>query len=94
MNARLLVEQKRGVTLLPAAAIQRSSRITFVYLVKQDQTVTVRPVVLGATEGDKTEIVSGVSPGDIIVTTGVDKLQEGSKVKTTVSDERHPGKNS
>jgi multidrug efflux system membrane fusion protein len=94
VNARLLVEQKRGVTLLPAAAIQRSSRTTFVYLVKPDQTVTVRPVVLGATEGDKTEIVSGVSPGDIVVTTGVDKLQEGSKVKATVSDQRSPGKKS
>jgi len=94
VNARLLVEQKRSVTLLPAAAIQRSSRTTFVYLVKPDQTVTVRPVVLGATEGDKTEIVSGVSPGDIVVTTGVDKLQEGSKVKATVSDQRSPGKNS
>ncbi|HMH00543.1 MAG TPA: efflux RND transporter periplasmic adaptor subunit, partial [Terriglobales bacterium] len=94
VNARLLVEQKRGVTLLPAAAIQRSSRTTFVYLVKQDQTVTVRAVVLGTTEGDKTEIVSGVSPGDIVVTTGVDKLQEGSRVKATVSDQRNPGKNS
>jgi multidrug efflux system membrane fusion protein len=94
VNARLLVEQKRGVTLLPAAAIQRSSRTTFVYQVKPHQTVTVRPVVLGANEGDKTEIVSGVSPGDIVVTTGVDKLQEGSKVKATVSDQRNPGKNS
>ena len=37
-------------------------------------------VVLGATQGDYTVIQSGLSPGDIVVTDGVDKLQNGSKV--------------
>ena len=46
-----------------------------------DSTVTVRTVTVGATEGDDSEIVSGLVPGEAIVLTGVDKLQEGTKVK-------------
>lgn len=80
VNARLLVEQKTGVTLVPNAAVQRNSTSTYVYLVKPDQTVTVRPVTLGTIEGDQTEITSGIGPGDVVVTEGVDKLQEGGKV--------------
>ncbi len=81
VNARLLVQEKQGVTLVPTAAVQRNSQTTYVYLVKPDQTVTVRPVKVGTTEGESTEIASGLAPGDVVVTSGVDKLQEGSKVQ-------------
>jgi len=80
VNARLLVQEKTGVTLLPTAAIQRNTNDTYVYLMKPDSTVTVRIIKTGTTEGDQTEIASGLSPGDSVVMTGVDKLQEGSKV--------------
>jgi membrane fusion protein, multidrug efflux system len=80
VNARLLVQEKQGVTLLPTAAIQRNSQQTYVWVVKPDSTVTVRPVTVGTTEGDHAEITSGISPGEVVVMTGVDKLQEGSKV--------------
>jgi len=42
--------------------------------------VTVRPVKVGTSEGDQSEIVSGVVPDEMVVTRGVDKLQEGSRV--------------
>ena len=90
VNARLLVEQKHGVTLVPTAAIQRNSQKTYVYLVKPDQTVTVRNITLGTTEGDEAEVASGLVPGDVVVTTGVDKLQEGSKVNAQVTDGNGP----
>ncbi len=90
VNARLLVEEKQGVTLVPTAAIQRNSQKTYVYLVKPDQTVTVRNVTLGTTEGDEAEVASGLVPGDVVVTTGVDKLQEGSKVNAQVTDGKPP----
>jgi multidrug efflux system membrane fusion protein len=80
VNARLLVEEKHGVTLLPSAAIQRNPQTTYIYLVKPDSTVTVQNITVGTTEGGETEIVSGLAPGDVAVMTGVDKLQEGSKV--------------
>jgi multidrug efflux system membrane fusion protein len=80
VNVRLLVEQRHGVTLVPTAVIQRTTSSTYVYLVKDDQTVTVRQVTPGVTEGDESEIVSGAAPGDVLVMTGVDKLQEGARV--------------
>jgi multidrug efflux system membrane fusion protein len=80
VNARLLVEEKRGVTLLPTAAIQRNNQQTYVWFVKPDSTVTVRQVQLGTTEGNETQITSGLNPGDTVVMTGVDRLQEGTKV--------------
>lgn len=80
VNARLLVELKRNVTLVPTAVVQRNSQTTYVYLVKPDSTVTVRPVTIGTTEGDDSEVTAGLEPGDVVVMTGVDKLQEGSKV--------------
>ena len=80
VNVRLLVQLKQGVTLAPTATIQRNSQNTYVYLVKPDSTVTVRIVTIGTVEGNDSEITSGLQPGDEIVMTGVDKLQEGSKV--------------
>ena len=61
VNARLLLDTRRGTTVVPTAAIQRSPQGTFVYLVKADQTVTVRQVKLGPTEGDDAAIDEGSS---------------------------------
>jgi multidrug efflux system membrane fusion protein len=81
VNARLLVEQK-----------QRSQG-TYVWLVNPDQTVTVRPVTVGTTEGDESEITAGLEPGDAVVTVGVDRLEEGGKVNMQIPGENAaPGK--
>lgn len=81
VNARLLVQQKLGVTLVPSAVVQRNTETAYVYLVKPDSTVTVKTVTVGTTEGGQSEIASGLMAGDVVVMTGVDKLQEGSKVR-------------
>jgi multidrug efflux system membrane fusion protein len=81
VNAKLLVEEKHGVTLIPTAAVQRNSQQTYVFLVKPDSTVTVRTITIGTSEGDESEITSGLAPGDFAVMTGVDRLQEGTKVR-------------
>ena len=88
VNVRLLVEEKQGVTLIPTATVQRNSQVTYVYLVKPDSTVTVRTITIDTTEGDDAEVTSGLVPGDEVVMTGVDKLQEGSKVRAQRSSER------
>jgi multidrug efflux system membrane fusion protein len=85
VNARLLVEEKRGVTLMPTGAVQRNSSATYVYVVKPDSTVTVRNITIGTSEGDDSEVTSGLTPGEVVVMTGVDKLQEGTKVNAQVS---------
>jgi len=81
INAKLLVVEKSGATLIPTAAVQRNSQRTYVFLVKSDSTVTVQTITVGTTEGDDTEVTSGLKPGDFVVMTGVDRLQEGTKVR-------------
>lgn len=83
INARLLVQQKRGAILLASAAIQRTTSTTYVWMLQQDNTVTVRNITEGVAEGDTSEITSGLEPGDAVVMTGVDKLNEGGRVNPT-----------
>ena len=80
VNARLLLDVKRQTTLVPTAAIQRGPQGAFVYVVKADQTVGVRPVGVGVTQGDQTSIDKGLSPDELVVVDGTEKLKEGSKV--------------
>ena len=90
VNVRLLVDTHRNVTLVENAAIQRNNQSTYVWLVNQDSTVTLRDVKTEASEGDETEIVSGLNPGDEVVMVGVDKLQNGSKVNAQVEQPPPP----
>jgi len=81
VNARLLVDVRRGATIVPSSAIQRGPQGTFVYVVKEDRTVTVRPVSGNEIQGDEASIKTGVSPGELVVTDGADRLREGTKVE-------------
>jgi membrane fusion protein, multidrug efflux system len=81
VNAHLLLEIRRGVVVVPTAAVQRSSQGTFVFLVKADHTVTMRPVKLGPSEADRVEVDEGLAPGDVVVVEGAERLREGSKVE-------------
>ena len=65
---------------MPVAAVQRGSQGTFVYVVKADQTVEVRQVKIGPAEADSVSIDSGVSPDELVVVEGADRLREGIKV--------------
>lgn len=80
VNARLLLEVRKNATVVPTAAVLRGPQGTFVYAVKSDQTVEVRPVKVALTQGNTTAIASGINPGETVVTDGQDKLQGGSKI--------------
>ena len=82
VNARLLVDTKRNAIVVPTAAVQRGPTSKFVYVVQADDTVELRPVKVGLSEGSETAIESGLTPGEIVVTEGIDKLQPGSKTTT------------
>jgi membrane fusion protein, multidrug efflux system len=80
VNARLLLDTKRGVTLVPGVAVRRGTKGAYVYVVGPKQTVQARPVRVGVSEGNDTSIVEGISPGDIVVTDGADSLRDGMTV--------------
>jgi multidrug efflux system membrane fusion protein len=92
VNARLLVDEKSGVVLVNTAAIQMNSNATFVWLVQPDSTVITRNVTIGITDGDTTEVTSGLAAGDVVALTGVDKLADGSRVSVQIPGEQASGK--
>jgi len=94
VNARLLLEVKRGATVVPAAAIQRSPQGAFVYVVKADQTAAMRPVTIGVSQGDATAISAGLVPGDLVVTDGVERLRDGVPVEVQKPAAKSPQKGS
>lgn len=81
VNARLTVETIRNAPLVPTAAILRGTPGTYVYLMDGDDKVTVRPIKTGETDGVNTVVVSGLNPGDRVVTDGTDRLREGAPVR-------------
>ncbi|HDR8867751.1 TPA: MdtA/MuxA family multidrug efflux RND transporter periplasmic adaptor subunit, partial [Burkholderia territorii] len=80
VNTRLLVDVMRNATIVPTAAVLTGSIGQFVYIVKPDNTVTVRKVTTGPVDGERTSIVSGVAIGERVVTDGSDRLREGAKI--------------
>jgi multidrug efflux system membrane fusion protein len=81
VNIRLHMEIKRDVVIIPVSAVQHGSDGSFVFVVKGDDTITIRPVQPGAAEGENISIPRGIEPGEVVVVDGMDTLREGSRVK-------------
>jgi multidrug efflux system membrane fusion protein len=92
VNARLLVDTLQNVVIVPSAAIQRGAPGTFVYLIGPDDTVSVRPVRPGPSDGERTAVLSGLAAGDRVVTDGVDRLRDGAKIMIPAPDGAGSGK--
>ena len=85
VNVRLKLDTVRDATVIPAAAVQRGSQGMFVYVVKPDQTVKLRPVKLGPVDGQRQAIAEGLAPGDLVVIDGMDRLRDGAMVEVTTA---------
>jgi multidrug efflux system membrane fusion protein len=81
VNVHLLVDTKKSVVLVPTTAILRGPQGTYVFAVGSDNKVKIHIVSLAETNGNITGVTSGLNAGDVVVTDGQDKLQEGSKVE-------------
>jgi multidrug efflux system membrane fusion protein len=92
VNVRMLIDTRRDVTTVPSAALQRGTRGLFVYIVKEDRTVTLRDVKTGPAENDATVVESGIEPGELVVVDGMDRLREGAKVELPTRDAASAGK--
>jgi membrane fusion protein, multidrug efflux system len=82
VNVRLLLETRKDSIVIPAAAVQRGPQGMYVYVVKPDKTVDVRPVTIATSQNNLTAVASGLSPNETVVTEGQDKLHVGSTVDT------------
>ena len=83
VNVRMVVDTRKDVVAVPTAAIQRGAQGTIVYVVKDDNTVAIRPITTGPTEGLLTAVETGLQGGERVITDGVDRIREGSKVEVT-----------
>jgi membrane fusion protein, multidrug efflux system len=81
VNARLLVEVKRDAITVPTASIQSGPKGKFLYLVKPDKTVELRPVEVGESQNGESAIIKGLAIGEPVVVDGAERLREGSKVE-------------
>lgn len=86
VNVRLLLSERRGVIVVPTAAVQKGSQGTFVYLIGADHKADVQPVQVDFTQGNESVIREGLSAGQSVVVDGGDKLEAGSAVVTHVSN--------
>jgi len=83
VNVRLHLDTRHGATIVPATAVQRGAQGTFVYVLKEDRTVALRPVKTGVSEGESVSVESGVSPGEVVVVEGSDRLRDGAKAEAS-----------
>jgi multidrug efflux system membrane fusion protein len=80
VNARLLVKTLMAANIIPTAAIQRNNDVSFVYVVDPAKsTVLARNINVATTDG-LAAAVTGVAPGEAVVTDGFDKLQDNVKI--------------
>lgn len=82
VNLRLRVQTQKDAVLIPAAAIQRGTQGSFVYVANgEEKTVALRPVTLGTATADTVAIEKGLLAGEIVVVDGADKLRQGAKIE-------------
>ncbi|MGA8388199.1 MAG: efflux RND transporter periplasmic adaptor subunit [Pseudolabrys sp.] len=80
VNIRLLVDTLKQVVVIPTGAVQRGPNGTFVYVVKDDDTVSVRPITVQKQDETQTVISKGLEAPERVVTTGFVRLTDGTKV--------------
>jgi membrane fusion protein, multidrug efflux system len=81
VNIKLVVDTMRDATLVPSAAIQIGAPGPYVYIANADSTVSVRPIKVGPSGGERVTVLDGLAPGENVVVDGVDRLREGAKIK-------------
>jgi multidrug efflux system membrane fusion protein len=81
VNARLLIDVKKNVLIIPAAAIQQGPKGPYVFCVKADRTATICPVGIGEIQGGEASVQTGLSAGALVVVDGAERLREGAKVE-------------
>jgi membrane fusion protein, multidrug efflux system len=80
VNAQLLVKTLHDVVTVPTAAVQRGAPGTYVYVINDNNTVSVRPIKIGPSDGPMAAVESGLSVGDRVVVDGTDRLRDGARV--------------
>jgi multidrug efflux system membrane fusion protein len=85
VNVTLTLATQSGVLVVPSQAIQIGQKGQFVFVVRPDRTVEMRPIAVGSTVGERTVVTEGLEAGEVVVTDGQLRLTPGAKVRPTES---------
>jgi membrane fusion protein, multidrug efflux system len=80
VNVRLLVETLKQALMVPTSAVQRGPNGTFVYVLKPDDSVSMRPVTVSQQDDLQAVIATGLEADEHVVTTGFARLADGTPV--------------
>jgi multidrug efflux system membrane fusion protein len=80
VNVQLLADVQRAQLVVPVAAVQQGPQGAFVYTVR-DGAAVVRAVTPGPADGQRASIVKGLAAGEVVITDGIDRLREGTRVE-------------
>ena len=83
VGVRLHVDTAEGAITVPDAAVQRGPRGSYLYVIGADNTVTRRDVTIGHEDALTAIVTTGLKDGEMVVTDGASRLNEGSKVRIT-----------
>ena len=87
VNVALTISKKQDAVVVPTSAVQTGQRGTFVFVVRGDSTVEMRPVSVGANVHERTVLSEGVQAGEVVVTDGQLRLTPGAKVRSKANAE-------
>ena len=90
VNVRLLIDTLKQVVVIPTGAVQRGPTGTFVYVVKEDNTSTIRPITVQKQDENQTVVSKGLETPERVVTTGFARLTDGAKVAVSTGDGTPP----
>jgi multidrug efflux system membrane fusion protein len=87
VNIRLLVETLGNQQVVPNVAVQNGQQGSFVYVVDEDSKVHLKTVQIGITTETSSQILGGLTDGDLVVVDGTDRLIEGARVRVRKAGE-------
>jgi membrane fusion protein, multidrug efflux system len=85
VNIKMLVDTLTQAVLVPTPAVLSGAPGDYVYLANADNTVTVRKITLGPSDGKNTAILAGLAVGDTVVIDGTDRLSDGAKISISAA---------
>jgi multidrug efflux system membrane fusion protein len=92
VNVKLIVETLHDAVVVPSAAVQIGAPGSYVYVANADQTVSVRPIKVGPSEGERVAVLDGLAAGDKVVIDGVDRLRDGARIRVPDAQGAAPAK--
>jgi multidrug efflux system membrane fusion protein len=87
VNVRVLIDTLRQEVVVPTGAVQRGPDGVYVYIVKDDDTVSMRPVTVRQQDDQQAAIASGLMAQERVATTGFARLAEGTRVEVAAAPE-------